>query len=337
MTEQVKLTDKFKRSYFRVKNFEQSSRVQKLLFSLGYMWIDKAHGDVRQVLAVPRNGFIYVDKNGRMLYSGGDDLDTDSSIVRGFTPAAISTLESVADLWKKDKTKKRKESRKRAKLRKQGWIINTGVEPYVKGEIDILFFDGSTFTSENIGWAWSIQASKGKEIQAYRPVKVEGKVITFEEMTQAIAADIGKELVVEVQPDTNPKRQYGVASVPLNMWSPLASAYGALGLYNGALKYGKANFANTPVEASIYIAAAMRHLSAWASGQEDDPADGVPNLGGVLANIAILLEARAAGMLIDDRLKMEGYLKELDLLKDKVKALNKLHEGKDPKHYTREG
>lgn len=139
-----------------------------------------------------------------------------------------------------------------------------------------------------------------------------------------------------VTADTNPKRQYGVSSVPLNMWSPLASAYGALGLYNGALKYGKANFANTPVEASIYIAAAFRHLSAWASGQEFDPADGVPNLGGVLANIAIILEARAAGTLIDDRLRMDGYLKEIDALKEIVKSLNELHAGKNPKHYTLE-
>lgn len=143
--------------------------------------------------------------------------------------------------------------------------------------------------------------------------------------------------VGDPQPDTNPKKQYGLASVPLNMWSPLASAYGALGLYNGSLKYGSANFANTKVEASIYIAAAMRHLSAWASGQEDDPADGVPNLGGVLANIAILLEARAAGTLIDDRLLMSGYLKEIDMLKGKVKHLQALHADKNPKHYIREG
>lgn len=136
--------------------------------------------------------------------------------------------------------------------------------------------------------------------------------------------------------DTNPKRQYGVSSVPLNMWSPLASAYGALGLYNGGLKYGKANFTNTPVEASIYIAAAFRHLSAWAAGQEDDPVDGVPNLGGVLANIAILLEARAAGTLIDDRLLMSGYLKEIEMLKEKVKHLNLLHADKNPRHYTKD-
>ncbi len=163
------------------------------------------------------------------------------------------------------------------------------------------------------------------------------KVIGFTRV--ADVADLGQYkhntlAEMPVQADTNPKRQYGVTSIPLNMWSTLASAYGALGLYNGSLKYGKANFANTKVEASIYIAAALRHLSAWAAGEEFDPADGVPNLGGVLANIAILLEARAAGMLIDDRLLMAGFLKERDALKDIVKSLNELHAGKDPRHYT---
>jgi hypothetical protein len=135
-------------------------------------------------------------------------------------------------------------------------------------------------------------------------------------------------------PDTNPKKQYGLASIPLNMWSNLASAYGSLALYNGSLKYGKANFANTPVEASIYIAAIKRHLASWEAGEEFDPADGVPHLGGVLANVAILVEARAAGMLIDDRLKMAGYLKERDALKALVPQIAAVHEGKNPKHYT---
>lgn len=139
-----------------------------------------------------------------------------------------------------------------------------------------------------------------------------------------------------VLPDTNPKKQYGVASIPLEMWPDLASAYGALGLYNGSLKYGKANYANTPVEASIYIAAARRHLAAWCAGEEFDPADGVPNLGGVLANIAIILEARAAGTLIDDRMLQTGYLKERDALKALVKPLQVLHAEKNPKHYTKD-
>lgn len=135
-------------------------------------------------------------------------------------------------------------------------------------------------------------------------------------------------------PDTNPKKQFGDKSIPLNLWPALASAYGALGLYNGKLKYGQSNFNATPVEASIYIAGALRHLSAWAEGEEFDPADDVPNLGGVLANIAILLEARAAGTLIDDRKLGSGYLKEREALKEIVQKLNVRHADKAPRHYT---
>ncbi len=49
--------------------------------------------------------------------------------------------------------------------------------------------------------------------------------------------------------------------------------------------------------------------------------------------MAILLEARAAGTLIDDRANMSGYLKEIDKLKEIVKNLNELHKDKSPKHY----
>ncbi len=149
----------------------------------------------------------------------------------------------------------------------------------------------------------------------------------------------GKELflpekAVVASPETNPKKQFGDKSLPLSIWPALASAYGCLGLYNGKLKYGQSNFNATPVEASIYIAGAMRHLAAWSEGEEFDPADGVPNLGGVLANIAIILEARAAGTLIDDRKLGSGYLKERDALKEIVASLQILHKYKEPKHYT---
>ena len=215
--------------------------------------------------------------------------------------------------------------------------------------VDVKFRGGEVLLSKKAGsvdgpgtyaaGAYWVNEGTDYDIVAYRlSAPTEEKVVTVDEFFHEVCEDMGKSVAkVEVQQvsDTNPKKQYGVSSVPLNMWSPLASAYGSLALYNGSLKYGKANFANTPVEASIYVAAAMRHLLAWACGQEDDPADGVPNLGGVLANVAILLESRAEGMLIDDRLLMSGYLKEIDMLKAKVKHLNELHAGKAPKHYTR--
>ena len=61
---------------------------------------------------------------------------------------------------------------------------------------------------------------------------------------------------------------------------------------------------------------------------------GGPNLGGVLANIAIILDARAAGTLIDDRQIQGGYLKEREALKAIVKQIQEVHAGKTPRHYT---
>lgn len=209
-----------------------------------------------------------------------------------------------------------------------GWIVNTGTCPVEKGDlVDVRYRDGMevfnvpalTFgTGKPEATDWTLDGICA-DIVAYRVVVEKAD---WELVDDAPVAD------------TNPKKQYGLASIPLNLWSPLASAYGALGLYNGSLKYGTANFANTKVEASIYIAAAMRHLSAFAAGEEFDPADGVPNLGGVLANVAIILEARAAGTLIDDRAKMSGYLQERDALKAIVGQLQLVHAGKTPKHYT---
>lgn len=127
----------------------------------------------------------------------------------------------------------------------------------------------------------------------------------------------------------NPKQAIGLSKLPLHLWSPLASAYGCLGLMNGK-KYGYGNFKATPVIASIYISATKRHLSAWEEGQELD-SDGVPHLSAILANIAILLESRSVGTLIDDRNIQGGYLKEIDELTKIANRINEIH--KDTYHH----
>jgi hypothetical protein len=143
----------------------------------------------------------------------------------------------------------------------------------------------------------------------------------------------GKPEVTE-EATANPKEKYGLAKMPLSLWPALATAYGSLGLLNGRLKYGGGNFKATPVIASIYIDALERHLSAWKNGEEFDPVDGSPHLGGILANVAIILEARAVGSLVDDRQIAGGYLKELEALTTIANNLHKFHEGKTPRHYT---
>lgn len=350
------ITDKFKNTYVMIGK-GPDEELQKALFIMGARWCDE-----RQVNE-SASTYISVNDAFQLSYSSDPDATPNSYDWNKDKFKMVLRYEvlEAAEQVRKIKRHESKAQRKRAAKRK--WDAEA-IPHTVSGRpvdydtvVSYKQRNGQIYTAR-AGWCdWNVGVND-LDIVSYKvltPNKhkklaetITEKVVGLDEFFADVACDIGKGVAIPVhdmgefievpepQPDTNPKRQYGVASVPLNMWSPLASAYGSLGLYNGALKYGKANFANTPVEASIYIAAAMRHLSAWACGQEFDPADGVPNLAGVLANIAILLEARAAGMLIDDRLKMAGYLKELEQLKEIVKHLNKLHEGKNPKHYTME-
>lgn len=132
---------------------------------------------------------------------------------------------------------------------------------------------------------------------------------------------------------TNPKTLHGQSNIPLSLFSPLATAYGSLGKLNGKLKYGLSNFVATPVIASIYVDAIRRHLDKWMSGEECDSADGVPHFGAILANVDILLCARAAGSLVDDRPAFKGYAEEIAKLTPIVKSLHELHKDKNPVHY----
>lgn len=93
----------------------------------------------------------------------------------------------------------------------------------------------------------------------------------------------------------NPKDAAGRAKVPLHLWPASASAAGAVGLYEGMLKYGRNNFRTTGVAASVYVAAAKRHIDAWFEGGEDG------HLGNALACLAILVDTATNGTMIDDR------------------------------------
>jgi hypothetical protein len=348
------VTSAFKRKKFYYRNAAEAIRIQNAAHTLGFKWLPHTKAGIeRENISLIGEGYIYVNENCRMTWGGSAQAAN-----QHFMTLSIDQLEDTAVEFKAWRKQEHKASKKRAKLRK--WhrtsTLHTGNErpSDVKYEdvVTCLLRNGEFYTASRSRVGWTTTPTSERDVVAYkvhqrnvhRPEQepkpsVEGIVVSFEDMVMGIVKDANGVEIVETpveRLDTNPKRQYGVSSIPLNMWSTLASAYGALGLYNGSLKYGKANFANTPVEASIYIAAGMRHFAAWAAGQEFDPADGVPNLGGVLANVAILLEARAAGTLIDDRLKMDGYLKEIESLKEIVKSLNVLHEGKSPKHYTLE-
>lgn len=143
---------------------------------------------------------------------------------------------------------------------------------------------------------------------------------------------------VEMKP-TNPKDAIGSDKLPVHLWPETATAFGCLGLLDGALKYGRGNFRAIGVRASIYIDAAKRHLNAWFEGEdidaEEDGGSGLPHLAHALATIAILVDAQAAGKLTDDRNFPGGYRALVQELTPHVKRLKEKHADKAPKHYIR--
>lgn len=199
------------------------------------------------------------------------------------------------------------------------WVENTGVMPVDKGvKIDVKFRDGDIYhDSYSDGWRWDLDGSVG-DIVEYK-----------------LSSGKSKEKVVvsEAVKDTNPKQAVGLSKLPMHLWPPLATAYGCLGLLNGK-KYGLGNYKATPVIISIYLAAIQRHCSAFIEGQECDPVDGTPHLAAILANVAIILEARAVGTLVDDRPLQGGYLKEVDKLTKIAQELEALHKDRGAYHYT---
>lgn len=136
---------------------------------------------------------------------------------------------------------------------------------------------------------------------------------------------------------TNPKDAIGSDKLPLHLWPETATVLGCLGLLDGALKYGRANFRAIGVRASIYVDACRRHLAAWFEGEDLDPDSGLPHLAHALACLAIVVDAQAAGKLRDDRQYPGGYRKLVEEMTPHVARLKAKHAGKNPRHYTIRG
>jgi len=96
----------------------------------------------------------------------------------------------------------------------------------------------------------------------------------------------------------NPKDRVSAKKPPLHLIPPAAES---VVMALGAKKYGAANWRSTNVKASVYVAAARRHLVQWFDGQDDDPESGVSHLAHARACLGILLDAMATGHLVDDR------------------------------------
>jgi hypothetical protein len=133
---------------------------------------------------------------------------------------------------------------------------------------------------------------------------------------------------------TNPKDAISGMKVPLHIVPPSAIMGAAIGLLHGALKYGRMNWRKAGVRATVYTDATMRHLMDWLDGNDTDE-DGCDNLFAMMANLSILIDARAAGKLNDDRNVRGGdFTAFKHAMEGQVARLKAMHAGKNPHHYT---
>lgn len=139
-------------------------------------------------------------------------------------------------------------------------------------------------------------------------------------------------LELETKP-TNPKDIIGSSKLPLHLFPPTARAYGAIAFSEGALKYGRNNFREAGVKASIYYDALGRHMDAWFEGQDCDPVTKVPHLANAIACVAILIEAVELGNLQDDRNFPGGYFDCKEKMSPILAHLKELFKRETPRHF----
>jgi hypothetical protein len=100
---------------------------------------------------------------------------------------------------------------------------------------------------------------------------------------------------------SNPKDKLGSTKPQLHLVPPALTIWTAKAMEFGAEKYGPYNWRQKKVRMTVYLSAALRHLSALLDGENIAEDSQCPHEAHLAACMGILLDARATGNLIDDR------------------------------------
>lgn len=132
----------------------------------------------------------------------------------------------------------------------------------------------------------------------------------------------------------NPKAAIGDTKVPLWLCSPIATIHWAMGQFAGLIKYGAWNWRASGIRSSTYISAMKRHIEAYESGEDYDPVDETHHLGNIMACCGIILDAKEAGKLTDDRPPLVSHRPTVDWAEGLMAKLKEKYKDKNPRHYT---
>lgn len=101
---------------------------------------------------------------------------------------------------------------------------------------------------------------------------------------------------------SNPKDAVGTKKVPISVVPfPVIGEIG-LALLEGARKYGRHNYREAGVRASVYIdAVIMRHLAPFWEGENIDSDSGLNHITKAIAGLVVLRDSMIQGNWVDDR------------------------------------
>ncbi len=107
--------------------------------------------------------------------------------------------------------------------------------------------------------------------------------------------------VVDSTKRTNPKDAVGTGKAPMSTVPGYVMLEVGLAMLEGARKYGRHNYRDAGVRASVYYDALFRHMIAWWEGENIDPDSQLSHVTKAIATLVVLRDAMINGKLTDDR------------------------------------
>lgn len=100
---------------------------------------------------------------------------------------------------------------------------------------------------------------------------------------------------------TNPKDSIGSTKPPTSTLPARVIALLGVAMLEGSCKYGRHNYRDAGVRASVYYDAARRHMDKWFEGEDIDPDSGLPHVVKAMASLLVLQDGILHKNYTDDR------------------------------------
>lgn len=131
---------------------------------------------------------------------------------------------------------------------------------------------------------------------------------------------------------SNPKDAIGVRKAPMSTIPANVLAEMGAAMLEGTAKYGRHNYREVGVRASIYYDAVLRHIFAWWEGEDIDPDSGMSHITKAMTALVVLRDSMTRNNWTDDRPpKSDNFYNELNKICGEI--LDR-HADKSPKHVT---